>query len=182
MTVTLETTEQTRCCPNSVGPASLRCYKCGKPICPKCAVRTPVGYSCRDCVRQHQKAFDTAEWFDYPIAVIVAAIAGGLGSLALGFGFFVILIAPAVGAGAAEIVRLAVRKRRARYLGWAAAGGFILGASPAVLLPVAAFVFGLLSGQGGGFGGMFGLIWAGVYLVLGVGALLGRLQGIVIGR
>ncbi|MBL8096587.1 MAG: hypothetical protein JNL73_20590 [Anaerolineales bacterium] len=182
MTLSLESTSETRCCPNSVGPASLRCYKCGKPICPKCAVRTPVGYSCRDCVRQHQKAFDTAEWYDYPIAVVVAAIAGGLGSLTTGFGFFVLLIAPAVGAGAAEIVRLAVRKRRARYLGWAAGAGFILGALPAVALPVLVALYGLVSGQGAGFGGFFGLIWGGVYLVLGVGALLGRLQGIVIGR
>lgn len=182
MTVDVQQAEQVRCCPNSVGPASLRCYKCGKPICPKCAVRTPVGYSCRDCVRQHQKAFDTAEWYDYPIAAVVSAIAGGLGSLTLGFGFFVIFIAPAVGAGAAEIVRYAVRKRRARYLGWVAAGGFILGAAPAMLLPVIGLVFSVLGGQGVGLGGMLGLVWVGVYLVLGVGALLGRLQGIVIGR
>lgn len=182
MTLPLESTQDVRCCPRAVGPASLRCYKCGKPICPKCAVRTPVGYSCRDCVRQQQKAFDTAEWYDYPAAVIVAAIAGGLGSLTLGFGFFVLLIAPAIGAGAAEVVRLAVRRRRARYLGWAAGAGFILGALPAVAFPLLALVLGLISGQGGAFGGLFSLIWAGVYLVLGVGALIGRLQGIVIGR
>lgn len=27
----------------------LRCNRCGKPICPKCAVRTPVGMRCPDC-------------------------------------------------------------------------------------------------------------------------------------
>ncbi len=27
----------------------LRCTRCGKPICPKCAVRTPVGLRCPDC-------------------------------------------------------------------------------------------------------------------------------------
>lgn len=27
----------------------LRCSRCGKPICPKCAVRTPVGLRCPDC-------------------------------------------------------------------------------------------------------------------------------------
>lgn len=27
----------------------LRCNHCGKPICPKCAVRTPVGQRCPDC-------------------------------------------------------------------------------------------------------------------------------------
>ena len=27
----------------------LRCSKCGTPICPRCAVETPVGYRCPDC-------------------------------------------------------------------------------------------------------------------------------------
>lgn len=27
----------------------LRCTRCGKPICPQCAVRTPVGLRCPDC-------------------------------------------------------------------------------------------------------------------------------------
>lgn len=27
----------------------LRCNRCGKPICPACAVRTPVGMRCPDC-------------------------------------------------------------------------------------------------------------------------------------
>ncbi len=27
----------------------LRCSRCGKPICPKCAVRTPVGLRCPEC-------------------------------------------------------------------------------------------------------------------------------------
>jgi hypothetical protein len=27
----------------------LRCSRCGKPICPRCAVRTPVGLRCPDC-------------------------------------------------------------------------------------------------------------------------------------
>ena len=28
---------------------NLRCAKCGKPICPKCLVQTPVGAKCQDC-------------------------------------------------------------------------------------------------------------------------------------
>ena len=27
----------------------LRCSRCGKPICPRCGVRTPVGLRCPDC-------------------------------------------------------------------------------------------------------------------------------------
>jgi membrane associated rhomboid family serine protease len=29
---------------------SLRCNRCNKPICPKCAQRTPVGFRCAECV------------------------------------------------------------------------------------------------------------------------------------
>lgn len=33
--------------PNTL--TGLRCSRCGKPICPQCAVRTPVGMRCPDC-------------------------------------------------------------------------------------------------------------------------------------
>ena len=39
---------------------TLRCNRCGKPICAECAVRTPTGYRCKECVRGQQKIFDTA--------------------------------------------------------------------------------------------------------------------------
>ena len=29
----------------------LRCNKCGKPICPECAIRHPVGLRCRECAQ-----------------------------------------------------------------------------------------------------------------------------------
>jgi hypothetical protein len=35
----------------------LRCNKCGKYICPKDAVRTPVGYRCKSCVKEQQDIF-----------------------------------------------------------------------------------------------------------------------------
>lgn len=40
---------QVRCSyhPNVV--TGLRCSRCGRPICPQCAVRTPVGLRCPDC-------------------------------------------------------------------------------------------------------------------------------------
>ncbi len=45
-------------CANHPGvETSLRCNKCGKPICAKCAVRTPTGYRCKECVRGQLKDF-----------------------------------------------------------------------------------------------------------------------------
>ncbi len=47
---------------------SLRCNRCEKAICPECAVLTPIGYRCQECVRAQQKTFDTNVWYDYPVA------------------------------------------------------------------------------------------------------------------
>ena len=44
---------------------SLRCNNCERPICAQCAVRTPTGYRCKECVRERQKTFETAEWYDF---------------------------------------------------------------------------------------------------------------------
>jgi hypothetical protein len=146
-------------------PTNLRCNKCGKPVCAKCIVRTPVGYRCRECMKMQQQVFETAVWYDYVIAAVVAGIAAGLGSLLAGFGFLVLFIGPAVGAGAAEIVRAAVRKRRSRALNYVAAAAFVAGCLPIV-------AFSLLDR------GLFGLLWPMIYVVLGAGAVYARLRGI----
>src|SRR5512137_790802 len=85
---------------------SLRCNKCEKPICAKCAVLTPTGYRCKECIRGQQKIFETAGWMDYPVIFVVVALLAYLGSL-IGYriGFFVILLAPAAGGIIAEVAR-----------------------------------------------------------------------------
>ena len=44
------------------------------PICSECAVLTPTGYRCKECVRGQQKVFDTARWIDYPLAIVIAGV------------------------------------------------------------------------------------------------------------
>jgi hypothetical protein len=74
---------------------TLRCNKCEKPICAKCAFLTPTGYRCKECIKGQQKIFETAQWLDYPIIFVVVALLAYLGSLiALRLGFFIILLAP----------------------------------------------------------------------------------------
>ncbi len=60
----------------------LRCNKCGRPICLDCAVQTPTGYRCKDCIKEQQKVFDTSEKQDYIIGALIAAAAGYIGALA----------------------------------------------------------------------------------------------------
>jgi hypothetical protein len=157
-------------------PTALRCNKCGKPICPKCAVRTPVGYRCRECVSQQQQVFETARWYDYALAVVLAApLAGVAGALLLNLSYFVIFLAPVAGGVVAEVVRWAVRRRRGRYLPLAAAGGFALGCLPLFIFPL---YITLLARSGAG---LFSLIWALAYAVIGASTLFARLRGISIG-
>ena len=52
----------------------LRCNRCERPICADCAVLTPTGYRCRECVREQKKVFDTAEWYDYLLGFVVAVV------------------------------------------------------------------------------------------------------------
>jgi hypothetical protein len=43
------TTGPTQCAYHPDTETRLRCSRCGKPICPRCGVRTPVGMRCPDC-------------------------------------------------------------------------------------------------------------------------------------
>jgi len=174
-------TETLYCANHPTVATSLRCNKCNKPICHKCAVLTPVGYRCRECVRGQQQVFETVVWYDYIVAGVLAAVLGGLaGALLTRLGWFTIFLAPVAGGAIAEIVRLAVRRRRGRNLYLVAAGAYVAGCLPL-------FVIGLLSlffiGNQGGGAGLFtllGLLWPVVYTALATGTFYTRLRGISI--
>jgi hypothetical protein len=155
----------------------LRCNRCEKPICAQCAVLTPTGYRCKECLRTQQKVFDTAQWFDYPMAVTIAALIAFAGSFIIPFvGFFTILISPVVGVLAAEAVRTAIRKRRSRLLFQAAVAGAVIGA----LLPLLPTLLVLLLSGGGGFSSLWSLLWRGLYVFLVASTMYYRLVGIQI--
>lgn len=152
----------------------LRCNRCGKAICSKCAVRTPVGYRCKECVREQQQVFDTATTVDYPIAFVISAVASLAATWGLSFiGFFGLFVAPALGVGVAEVVRRAVRGHRSRYLPAVAVAGAVLGALPVIAR-------GLIQVFAGGSIGFetLGLIWPAVYAFLIASGLYWRLRGI----
>lgn len=158
---------------------SLRCNRCEKPICSKCAVRTPTGYRCRECVQGQQKTFDTAEWYDYPLAFLLAAILSFLGSRLVSFlGFFTLFLAPIAGGIIAETVRLVVRRRRSRSLFKisavaAALGGF----SPALIYLLGALVV-LSQGGSASLGALYPLIWQSLYALVVTSTVYYRLGGI----
>ncbi len=153
---------------------TLRCNRCEKPICPKCAVRTPTGYRCKECVRGQQKIFETAQWYDYlfgfiaagmlsTIASVLVALASGVAGL---FAWFLIAAAaPSAGMIIAEALRLVTRRHRARTLFVTLIAAVILGA-----LPVAVYKIVILD--------IFGLLFQAIYLVVAVPITYYRLSGI----
>ena len=142
----------------------LRCNRCGKPICTRCAVQTPVGYRCKQCVGQQQAVFFTGGVLDYVIGGVIGLALGGVASYLmtlLGAWFFALILGPTIGIAIAEVVRLAVRRRRSRYL-WLVVGASILvGSLPALLLALAS---------------PFRLLVLGLFLALAVGAAIARLR------
>lgn len=115
----------------------LRCNKCNRPICPKCAVQTPVGFRCKECVKSQQAVYFNIESKDYPIALgvsfLVALIATPILSYITSFVplFLGLLIAfmggSAAGGALSQIIRQAVNRRRGRYLALISLAGIILG-------------------------------------------------------
>mgnify|MGYP000929370939 CR=1 FL=1 len=155
---------------------SLRCNRCERPICSECAILTPTGYRCKECVRSQQKIFETAKWIDYPLAFVIAAALSFAGSLLASLlGFFTIFIAPVAGVVIAEAVRLATGRRRSKRLYQVTTAGAIIGALPQLLLPLLALLF-----RGSLGGALFPILWQGIYLFVMVPAMYYRLSGIQI--
>lgn len=152
----------------------LRCNRCGRPMCPECAVRHPVGLRCKECIKETRSPVYNVAVRDYLIAGIVglflSTIAGLIVPMVTGFGFFgwflAIVIGPAVGAGIADLMGRVVRKRGRR-----------LGILAGVCLVLGVIVAGMLVTRHPA-GGVVSLINIGtlIYLVLGVGAAVARLQ------
>ncbi len=170
------------CANHPTTETTLRCNRCEKPICAKCAVLTPTGYRCRECVKGQQKVFDTAEARDYFIALPVAGILSFIGGLIVpSLGFFTIFLAPAAGGIIAEIVRRTLQKRRSMRLFQYITAAVVVGALfplCATLLGFAATLF--VGGQTGNLFSLFGfdLIWRGVYTFVVASTVYYRLSGI----
>ncbi len=129
MTDAAPAAEKQFCEKHTTVETSLRCNRCGRLMCAKCAVRTPTGYRCDDCVKGQQKIFDTATPLDYVLGPLVGGVLGFIGGLILPGLWFYLMILGAVFAGnlVAEAVRRVVGKRRSKRLFQIAAAAIFLG-------------------------------------------------------
>jgi len=112
----------------------LRCNRCERPICIKCATHTPTGYRCPECIRSQQKVFVTTKWFDYVIAVAITGLITYLGSLLSFLGFYSLLIALGTGFAVVWAVKKAIQNRRSPALKYVMSGtALIISAIPILL-------------------------------------------------
>src|SRR5450432_411602 len=124
------TDDRTYCTIHPTVETSLRCNKCGRYMCMRCAVHTPVGYRCKQCVHQQQDIYFTASPNDYLIATAVSF------GLALPISYLlpklfligVIILSLPAGAFIGEVASRAIGRRRGRYIWIAAAGAVTLAA------------------------------------------------------
>ena len=114
----------------------LRCNRCDRPICIKCANHTPTGYRCPECIRSQQKVFVTTKWFDQAIAGAITAVITYLGSLLTFLGFFSILIGLGTGFAAVWVVKKAIQNRRSPLLKYVMSGTALIISLVLVLLSV----------------------------------------------
>lgn len=175
--MTEQTTGTLYCYVHPTRETSLRCNNCERPICAQCAVRTPTGYRCRECVKGQQKVFNTSEWYDFIFGFLVAAVLSGVASFLVTlvggigiFGWFLIAAgAPTAAVVIAEGVRLVTGRRRSRPLFITVAVAVVLGAVPVILYQALTFQ-------------LFGILFQVIYLIIAVPTIYARLSGIQLFR
>ncbi len=156
----------------------LRCNRCDKPICSQCAILTPTGYRCKECVQGQQKRFDSSTRLDLLLACIVALLLGFAGSfIPRILQFFTLFIAPVFGFIISETVRFVVRKRRSKTMFLITAAAAAAGSLPLLVLGILSrfYIYPL------GFyfsSSWYQLIWQALYTILLPSVVYYRLSGI----
>ena len=158
----------------------LRCNRCGQPICAKCAVLTPVGYRCRNCINTQQQVFyaDFRPAYYLVAAVVALPLALVAGWLIPSLGWYAIILGPLAGAGIAELVQRAIRRRKGPYTWLVVCGCIAVGVLPQLLLSLLSFL-GPVANPVGSIvytGGLIKLLWTVVYAVAATGAAYGLLR------
>ena len=140
-----------RCATHPSVETNLRCGKCGKPICPKCLVQTPVGARCPDCAKLYRlptfristKHYLRGIGVGLGMAFICGAAWGAIG-WRIHFFSFNLLLAPAAGFAIGEVISLSVNRKRGTGLAVVAGMAVVVSYVVTFLFP-SGFPFGPLN-------------------------------------
>ncbi len=154
---------------------NLRCGKCGKPICPKCMVQTPVGARCPECAQLYKlptyrvstqyylRAVGTGLGMAIACGIVWAVIRG-----VVPFFFLNLVLAAGAGYAIGEVVGLAVNRKRGTGLA-------IIAAIAVVLSYLISIFIGAVFFHGFSLG-LFNIIFALVALAVGIYVAVTRLR------
>jgi len=137
-----------RCAYHPDVETNLRCGKCGKAICPKCLVQTPVGARCPDCAKLYKlptyristKYYLRAVGAGLGMAIVCGIVWGVIGRV-VPFFYVNLLLAPGAGYAIGEVVSLSVNRKRGTRL--AIVGGIAVAISYVVSILLLPFGFHL---------------------------------------
>ena len=160
-----------RCATHPDVETSLRCGKCGKPICPKCLVQTPVGARCPDCAKLYRLPTFRVSSRHYLIAIgvglgmaVVCGAAWGVIDWVVRFFSLKLLLAPATGYAIGEVISLSVNRKRGRWLAVVAGMAVVISYLVTLFFP------------GGLPFGMFNILYHLLALALGIFVAVTRLR------
>ncbi len=106
----------------------LTCTECGKPICPKEMVQTPVGYKCPEDARPRKEQLRYVKPRQIAVAAgagLVTGVGGAFLVVLIGWGGFILGIL--WGSLVSEAVRRASGGHRGGLVGGIAAGSIVIG-------------------------------------------------------
>ena len=119
-----------KCATHPKVETNLRCGKCGKPICPKCMVQTPVGARCPECARLYKLPTYRVSTLFYLRAAgtafgmaLVTGVIWGVVNQFIPFFYLNLLLSAGVGYAIGEVVSLSANRKRGRGLAVVAGTG-----------------------------------------------------------
>ncbi len=142
-----------RCATHPDVETGLACGRCGKYICPRCLIQTPVGSRCNDCAKvTTHPTFDVKPTYYMRAAAAgggVGIVAGILWGVLLSLGlFFAVLSGMAVGYAIGEAISRASNRKRSQGLAAVAVSSVVLAVLASFTvgsLYLVTSLFGLLS-------------------------------------
>ena len=138
-----------QCATHPAVETELACSRCGKAICPRCMVHTPVGARCRECANVRRIPTYNVSGVTMARGTAAAIVAGAGTGIAwwvfnpLSFVFFGVLLGLAVGYGVGEAVSMATNRRAGPPLQALAVAGVLIayGVRLALLLSISGWSF-----------------------------------------